>query len=492
MNRTYRIILFISMLLPASVCAADAADRYQQLLQYRIQNDSACRKLQLESQIAAHQAEKTKLESLVTVELGSEDTSIKLNKDPNKIAFSTSPYVNVQLPSYNNTGIRLSLPYARFTPPPNNAGGAQGEMQQRLGAGFMISTDIYSTNAAAKRLMRSQAEFAAAEAEQKAQEGIALAEKQFLTDLQHLFDTYTALLEKELAEVQAEIRSKQADVQGYPESSTKMRTTKLALMSAKREKQAAALTFGSEFKLFSESCGQDIPEADRQAFLTELAAAVPVQKLADIEQFPQASYKALIQAEHTAAQNSAKQDIELSPFSLGAEAGYRFGAQKGEAFSVQHNNEHTISAGIHMKFPGGKIYTGVDTPLSDPSTSTIKLGVSWNPFFIRYQKLAVENAELARNIDQIRIEDAKRAYQRQVQSSKISSEAIAWQQKITTEELSLYRQNAQDHAGWYKAGLITSFDHLQAVLEYRKAVIRNGKANAAVIIFNHETKLLFQ
>ena len=125
MNRKYRIMMFISVLLSASVYAADTIDRYQQLLLYRIQNDSACRKLQLESQIAAHQAEKTKLESLVTVELGSEDTSIKLNKDPNKIAFSTSPYVNVQLPSYNNTGIRLSLPYARFTPPPNNAGGAQ-------------------------------------------------------------------------------------------------------------------------------------------------------------------------------------------------------------------------------------------------------------------------------------------------------------------------------------------------------------------------------
>ena len=69
---------------------------------------------------------------------------------------------------------------------------------------------------------------------------------------------------------------------------------------------------------------------------------------------------------------------------------------------------------------------------------------------------------------------------------------MTWQQKATADELSIYKQNADDHAQWYRNGVISKVESLQAELEYKKAEARYAKAKTAVMIFNIDTALLFE
>ena len=450
---------------------------YQKLLLYRIEHDSNYRQLQMQADIAANKAEKAKTESLVTMEVGSGNTQLVLNTDADKRGVTTAPYANIALPSYNNTGIKLSVPYSKVG------------QRQETGAEVSVSTDIYSKNTEAKKYTFNLAQSAADQARRAKEEGLALAEKQFLQDIQRLLDDYTTLLDKKLSEVKAEIQYNQTKTQGYAESSTKMRTANLELLSAKREHQNADFNFSASYHAFAESCGLTTDEAP-QMFLTSLWNSIPVQKAADIEQYPQAAYKKLVEAEQRHTQNAAKRNIELSPFSIGADAGYKLRNTKIGNGSAK--NEHSVLGGLSMQFPGGKAYTGVEVPLADPKSTALKLSFSWNPFSIQYRKLDKKNAELEDAIERLKIEDAKEHYQKQLHTNKTSNEQMTWQQKATADELSIYKQNADDHAQWYRNGVISKVESLQAELEYKKAEVRYAKAKTAVMIFNIDTALLFE
>ena len=450
---------------------------YQKLLQYRVEHDSNYRQLQMQADIAANKAEKAKTESLVTMEVGSGNTQLVLNTDADKRGGTTAPYANIALPSYNNTGIKLSVPYSKVG------------QRQETGAEVSVSTDIYSKNAEAKKYTLNLAQSAADQARRAKEEGLALAEKQFLQDIQRLLDDYTTLLDKELSEVKAEIQYNQTKAQGYAESSTKMRTANLELLGAKREHQNADFNFSASYHAFAESCGLTTDEAP-QMFLTSLWNSIPVQKAADIEQYPQAAYKKLVEAEQRHMQNAAKRNIELSPFSIGADAGYKLRNTKIGSGSAK--NEHSVLGGLSMQFPGGKAYTGVEVPLADPKSTALKLSFSWNPFSIQYRKLDKKNAKLEDAIERLKIEDAKEHYQKQLHTNKTSNEQMTWQQKATADELSIYKQNADDHAQWYRNGVISKVESLQAELEYKKAEARYAKAKTAVMIFNIDTALLFE
>ena len=450
---------------------------YQKLLQYRLEHDSNYRQLQMQADIAANKAEKANTESLITTEVGSGNTQLRLNSDADKQGVTTEPYANIALPSYNNTGIKVSVPYGKIG------------QRQETGAEVSVSTDIYSKNAEAKKHTRNLAQSAAEQARRAKEEGLALAEKQFLQDIQRLLDDYTTLLDKELSEVKAEIQYNQTKSQGYADSSTKMRTANLELLGAKREHQNADFNFSASYRVFAESCGLTTDE-DPRTFLTSLWDSLPTQKAADIKQYEQSAYKQLVEAERQHAQNVVKRDIELSPFSISADAGYKL--RNTQIDDGTATNEHSILGGLNMQFPGGKAYAGVEVPLSDPKNTAIKFSFSWNPFSIKSRKLDKKNAELEDAIERLKIEDAKEQYQKQLRTNKISNEQMAWQQTATADELSIYKQNADDHAQWYRNGVISRVESLQAELEYKKAEARYAKAKTAVMIFNIDTALLFE
>ena len=465
---------------------------YQKLLQYRIQHNSTYQQLQMQADIAANKAEKAKSEALTVLEVGSGDTQLALNSNTAKPEIKTSPYASVSLPSYNNTGIKISVPYSKTGITMNTPGRSGITQTQNLGADIRVSTDIYSKNAENRKYTLNLVQSAADTARQSANEGAALVEKRFLQDIQDLSDTYMVILDKELQEVKAEIQYHQMQAQGYAEDSTKMRTARLELLGASREHRNADFSFSSTYHIFMESCGiteNTVPHT----FLIELWNSIPMQDAAGIDRYDQSAYKPLAEAEQLYEQNTVKRDISLSPFSIGAEAGYRLHNTQTTFGSVTTKElTHTMSGGLNMQFPGGKLYTGVEVPLATPKNTAIHLAFSWNPFALKYRKLEKQNAALEAAIERLKIEDAKKQYQKQVQTNKTTEEQIVWQQNTTADELSIYKQNAEDHAQWYRAGIISKVESLQAELEYKKAEVRAAKAKTAVIIFNIDTALLFK
>lgn len=465
---------------------------YQKLLAYRIAHNSAYRQLQMQADIAANKAERAKSEALTVLEVGSGETQLSLNGDTAKTGIKTAPYAAVSLPSYNNTGIKVSVPYSKTGRTVNTPGSSGVAQTQSLGTEITVSTDIYSKNAENRTYTLGLAQSAAKTARQAADEGAALAEKLFLQDIQSLLDHYMAVLDKELQEVKAEIQYNQTKAQGYAENSTKMRTAHLELLGASREHRNADFSFLSSYHTFIESCGI-AEDTDPHTFLAELWDSIPMQTAADIDRYDQAAYKPFVEAQQQYAQNTVKRDIELSPFSLGAEAGYRVHNTQTSYGSVTDKAlNHSVSGGLNMQFPGGKLYTGVEVPLADPKSTALRLAFSWNPFALKYRKLDKQNAALEAAIEQLKIEDAKEKYQQQVQTNKTSKEQMEWLQNTAAAELSIYKQNAEDHAQWYRSGIISKVESLQAALEYKKAEVRAAKAKTAVIIFNIDTVLLFK
>ena len=474
------------------IAEAESSPLYQKLLDYRIFHSSAYRQLQMQADIAANKAEKARSEALTVLEVGSGDTRLLLNGNTATTGIKTSPYASVSLPSYNNTGIKVSVPYSKAARTGNIPGSSGVTQTQSLGTEVTVSTDIYSKNAESRKYTLNLAQSEADTARQAAVEGISLTEKLFLQDIQGLLDDYMAVLDKELHEVKAEIQYNQIKAQGYAENSTKMRTAGLELLGASRERRNADFSFSASYRMFAESCG--IAEnIEPYTFLAELWDSIPVQAAVDIDCYDQSIYKPLIEAERQYVQNTAKRDIALSPFSIGAEAGYRLHKTQTSFGSVTDKElTHAVSGGLNMQFPGGKLYTGVEVPIADPKNTAIRLAFNWNPFALKYRKLEKRNAVLEAAIEQLKIEDAKERYQKQVQTSKTAKDQLVWQQNTVAAELSIYKQNAEDHAQWYKAGIISKVDSLQAELEYKKAEVRAAKAKTAVIIFNIDTALLFK
>ena len=63
---------------------------------------------------------------------------------------------------------------------------------------------------------------------------------------------------------------------------------------------------------------------------------------------------------------------------------------------------------------------------------------------------------------------------------------------MTNEEISIYRQNNQEHAEWFRRGLISGYENMQADLEYKRAVVRELDSRINAVTFNIETSLMFE
>lgn len=450
---------------------------YQTLLQYRLEHDSNYRQLHMQADIAGNNLQKAKTKSVVQTEVGSGNTQLILNTDKDKVGFATAPYAQVRMPSYNNTGVKVIVPYSKMG------------RQQETGAEVSISTDIYSKNAAEHKYAVTLAQAAADNAQRAQEGGSALAEKQLLKDIQKLLDDYAAALDKELSAVKADMQYKHIKSQGYAENSIKMRTANLELVTAQREHRRAVFNFTASYRMFAESCGIDESEKP-EVFLPSLWASLPALKAVRIEDYPPEAYKSLIEAEEHHAQMAAKRDITLSPVSIAADAGYKLhNTRIGNEFT---KTEHAVLGGLGMQFPGGKAYMGAEIPLSESANTALKLSFSFDPFSLKYRKLDKKNAELEDAIEKLKIEDAKEQYKKQLHANKLMQEQLTWQQTATADELSIYKQNVEDHTQWYQAGIIAKVEYLQAELEYKKADVRSARAKIDVMIFNIDTALLFQ
>lgn len=441
---------------------------YDRILEYRCKNDTDIVLIENEAAIALNNYKSVRLNSLFAFDFSS-TLNFNLSSEKDKSGFSVQPSVSAGMPLYNNLGLKLSAPYSY----------KMGKSSQDFSLG--LSGDIYSQARKRKKQEIENSLDALKEAEKKVKSVKELAEKKLLTDIQKILSEYSALLAKRLSGIQADINYKQILAEGYSETSSKLRTAKLNLISSERTEKETEFSFEVSARLFFESCGLDIPKKDEDEFFIRLAKSLPKQKLISMENLKAENYKPLLKAENDYQKLIEKNKMDLSPFSASASLGY----------SYTMNQNKNISSGLQLMFPGVRLDTGLSLSLDSASVPAMQVSFSINPLAIYDYYLNKKNVSLKEAGEKIKLGNTRNNFAKEFNTFKLKWEQLEWQQIRYAEELDIYKENAEEHAKWFQRGLINALENKQASLQYITALLGLADSNIAVHIFNAELKEAF-
>ncbi|MGI0518058.1 hypothetical protein E4N81_08440 [Treponema denticola] len=441
---------------------------YDKILDYRCKNDTDIVLIENEAAIALNNYKSVRLNSLFAFDFSS-TLNFNLSSEKDKSGFSVQPSVSAGMPLYNNLGLKMSAPYSY----------KMGKSSQDFSLG--LSGDIYSQARKRKKQEIETSLEALKEAEKKVKSVKELAEKKLLTDIQKILSEYSALLSKRLSGIQADINYKQILAEGYSETSSKLRTARLNLISSERTEKETEFSFEVSARLFFESCGLDIPKKDEDEFFIRLAKSLPKQKLISMENLKAENYKPLLKAENDYQKLIEKNKMDLSPFSASASLGY----------SYTMNQNKNISSGLQLMFPGVRLDTGLSLSLDSASVPAMQVSFSINPLAIYDYYLNKKNVSLKEAGEKIKLGNTRNNFAKEFNTFKLKWEQLEWQQIRYAEELDIYKENAEEHAKWFQRGLINALENKQASLQYITALLGSADSNIAVHIFNAELKEAF-
>lgn len=462
-HNSFFIYLFISL----NVLFAQE-NIYDKILEYRCKNDTDIVLIENEAAIALNNYKSVRLNSLFAFDFSS-TLNFNLSSEKDKSGFSVQPSISAGMPLYNNLGLKLSAPYSY----------KMGKSSQDFSLG--LSGDIYSQARKRKKQEIETSLEALKEAEKKVKSVKELAEKKLLTDIQKILSEYSALLSKRLSGIQADINYKQILAEGYSETSSKLRTARLNLISSERTEKETEFSFEVSARLFFESCGLDIPKKDEDEFFIRLAKSLPKQKLISMENLKAENYKPLLKAENDYQKLIEKNKMDLSPFSASASLGY----------SYTMNQNKNISSGLQLMFPGVRLDTGLSLSLDSASVPAMQVSFSINPLAIYDYYLNKKNVSLKEAGEKIKLGNTRNNFAKEFNTFKLKWEQLEWQQIRYAEELDIYKENAEEHAKWFQRGLINALENKQASLQYITALLGSADSNIAVHIFNAELKEAF-
>lgn len=462
-HNSFFIYLFISL----NVLFAQE-NIYDKILEYRCKNDTDIVLIENEAAIALNNYKSVRLNSLFAFDFSS-TLNFNLSSEKDKSGFSVQPSISAGIPLYNNLGLKLSAPYSY----------KMGKSSQDFSLG--LSGDIYSQARKRKKQEIETSLEALKEAEKKVKSVKELAEKKLLTDIQKILSEYSALLAKRLSGIQADINYKQILAEGYSETSSKLRTARLNLISSERTEKETEFSFEVSARLFFESCGLDIPKKDEDEFFIMLAKSLPKQKLISMENLKAENYKPLLKAENDYKKLLEKNKMDLSPFSASASLGY----------SYTMNQNKNISSGLQLMFPGVRLDTGLSLSLDSASVPAMQVSFSINPLAIYDYYLNKKNVSLKEAGEKIKLGNTRNNFAKEFNTFKLKWEQLEWQQIRYAEELDIYKENAEEHAKWFQRGLINALENKQASLQYITALLGSADSNIAVHIFNAELKEAF-
>ena len=478
---------------------------YQSLLEYRLNHDNEYKNLNLEKEIAENELQKTKTSSIANLELGVSDGILNVSKDKSRSGFSLNPYLNFSLPLYNNTGFKFSMPFSK-----------KGDDSVNT-INFSLFTELYGVSRRQQKLLISLATEKRDKALKKADMSKSYIEKKLLKDIKELFASYLNVLEKGIKEVQANINYNQVKVQGYGEASSKMRTSKLSLLQAERDMKDAEFSFNTKYRRFLKSCGMEdafVPsntvsfnreakdENDRNQlqiteFLDGLTLSMPKEEVISLDSFSKDNYIPIQDAKRLYEVGKLKRELQVNPVTLTGEAGFSNSKKTYSPSSLLGSgtvNEQNMLAGINLKIPGAKIMTGLEVPLDSKRRGDvgIKFGFAINPLEIWSYILDKKNSKMQDDIERLKLEEGIDEFETTFNELKTKKSYIEWQRQMTNEEISIYRQNSQEHAEWFRRGLISGYENMQADLEYKRAVVRELDSRINAVTFNIETSLMFE
>ncbi len=470
-------------------------DIYQKFLDYRLQNDNEYKTFSLEKDIAEGNLKKTRNSAISALELGLSEGMFSISKEKTRQGFSFNPYVNFSLPLYNNTGLKFNMPISKTGDVSTNS------------LNITFFSELYGVTRKQQNLLISIAQNKRDKALKKYLLAKKYIEKKLLKDIKELFTSYLDRLDKGLKEVQVNINYNTIRVQGYEEGSSKVRTSKLALLASEREVKEADFAFKTKYKRFLKSCGieqiysnnsnDDVSEqTEIKKLLDELLKIIPKDEVINLDVFNQDNYITIKDAKNAYKEKKLKDELSLNPVSLVGEAGFSNSKKtfnSSSSLAKDPITENSFTTGLGLKMPGAKISAGVDFPLDSKRRGDINFKFSFaiNPIEILNYFIEKNNVKMQNEIEVLKLKDVIEEFDVFFSELKTKKNYVEWQKNITKEEISVYEQNKNEHEAWFNKGLISKYEALQAELEYKKAMVRCLIAQIGVNSFNIETSLLF-
>ena len=458
------------------------------LLSGYLANDLTFQKAAITAQSASLSLDSAKINNGMALSLSSGTIRVAPSSDGTTVSFE--PQAELALPTVNDTTLSADVPVT--------LGNDNGTTVKD--ASLEVSTGIITGVPQQKKIAVLEAERRLLEAQRSAQDAAVTAERDFYAALKKLYNYAVSVLTKRSDLYDDELELRRLQAQGYATSSATYQKADLRVRSDRRDVTEAERLLERETATFAQKCGVEYAKAADGENQYDVAIAflpfdIPAVDILDPNSFPAESYAASESAAWSKyiAQLKREADYRLT---LKANAGYTFNNATAQS--------DTVDAGLSLSWNGFTAKAGVsfatgNTVLSNNYASTGRAGdplytlsFGWNPNAWRLANIDKQQDALDERLEDIAIQSAANDYATDMADKITAISDLLWAKESYREEYEMYERLAQETEAWYRQGIVTESDWLDARDNRSKAQI-NLLINAIdVILFNNETRLLFR
>ena len=464
---------FMSVLLLLGLFTAVAESfSYSELFKSYCDSDLQLEELSVslsQSELSLH---KQMVSSDMSWSLSTGNTELGFGSDG--VDFSTSPSLSLSFPSASNTTIKITSPVSW------SFAGSDANFTLS-GAGIKASSDFINAKDETNALSIEKSERSVLEAERKIAARELTLEKSFLNELKTLYNGKLSVYEAEQSLLSAQTSLETLTAQGYEKTSLKYKKAEMSLKTAEHKRDQAEYSYNSQLALFCTKTGISVTG--------DFSVDIPDVKLASIYDYPKEKYTAIESADWSSYINTRNRAI-TSDVTLSSNEGVSFSkggtnARSGDDFSA------TISAGLTATINDLSFSAGVDVPINSSKKPSLNLSLTWTPS--NKEAAVVDEMTVANNIKQEAFakKEAEAAYEDAVASYNVKKDNITWEYNMNVEELKMYSEYLDDIEKWYKQGLVSRSEYLQAENSYENSYYAVIVSKIDKLIYNLELKALF-
>ncbi len=471
-------------------------DRTSVLLAGYLANDVTFQKATINEQLAYLTDRTARINNGLAFSISS--GTVTVYSDSKGTNVEMKPSATLSIPTANDTSVTASIPvtFQNGGTSTNTTSTVSSNEVSIKNASVSLSTGIITGTPLTKKINILEAERKYLEARRSAQDAAVTAEKNFYTALKKLYNYGVSVLTKRSTLYDDTLDLRKLEAQGYSKTASTYLRADLKVRSDQRDVMEAERLLERETAIFATKCGLEYEKTSDNAFDSAMAFLpfeIPDVEILDPKSFPEEAYSARETAEWNKYIAQLKRDANKA-FTLKGNLGY--------TFNNSYSSSDTVDAGLSMDWKGLSATAGVSVAtgnkvFSSSSTSSgssspvYKFSLGWNPSTWRLSKITTQQNQLNQMLENVNIKGAKNDYETDIEAKITSISDLQWKKQSYQEEKSMYEKLESDMAKWYKQGIVTENDYLDAKDNADKAQI-NLLINAIdVILFNDETRLLF-
>jgi hypothetical protein len=171
-------------------------------------------------------------------------------------------------------------------------------------------------------------------------------------------------------------------------------------------------------------------------------------------------------------------------FTLAATGGYHFFENRN---ALHPGKEHTVDVGVNATYKGFNLGLGLSMPLNRMEKSGASLSLGWEMSKMFGEKYDFANADLQVDISKITVKDAISTYKTTLTERQQKRNSLLAKIDMQIEQLKVFYDYMNESENWFKRGLITEKQLLQARRDWQNAVASVVACRIEGIIYNLET-----